>query len=304
MSELVAALRARPTTLRAVSRTIRLAFSPDADDAFMFYALLAGHISHPGYHFVARRADTEALNRAAAGDDPDEVIAISIAHYPRVAERYLLLPHGGSVGVGYGPVVVAPSPPPGDALAALAGRKVALPGVRTTAATVLTLLAREAAIAYEPVEVPIVPHEAIFDALARGRVDVALLIHEGRLTYAQRGLALWLDLGAEWLARTGHALPLGGNAIRRDLGLAAITEISSLLRESIQWALAHRDTVIEALAREKGPLDRAGLDRYLALYANTDTLDYGPAGRAAITALLSRAARAGLLPDVTLEFAP
>src|SRR5687767_10448701 len=116
-----------------MTRTIRLAFSPDADDAFMFHAVLAGEVSRPGYRFVARRADTEALNRAATGEDPDEVIAISIAHYPRVAARYLLLPHGGSVGAGYGPVVVSPRAPGAAGVAALAGLRVAVPGMRTTA---------------------------------------------------------------------------------------------------------------------------------------------------------------------------
>jgi 1,4-dihydroxy-6-naphthoate synthase len=286
-------------------RTLRLAFSPDADDAFMFHALLAGHVAHRDFEFVARRADTEALNRAAAGDDPDEVIAISIAHYANVASRYLLLPHGGSVGEAYGPVLVAREPALRDGdIRALAGRRIAVPGLRTTAYVTLTLLAAREGVGFEPVVVPIVPHEAAFAALESREVDAALLIHEGRLTYARRGLHRWLDLGESWHRSTGLPLPLGGNAIRRDLGTGTIANVSALLKSSIAWGLAHREQVIDELLASTPHLDRDGLDRYLALYANHETLEYGEASRRAIVRLLGDAADAGLLPRAEVAFAP
>ncbi|MEI8257576.1 MAG: MqnA/MqnD/SBP family protein [Deltaproteobacteria bacterium] len=285
-------------------RTLRLAFSPDADDAFMFHALLAGHVAHPDFRFVARRADTEALNESATGADPDEVIAISIAHYASIASRYLLLPHGGSVGEAYGPVVVAPGPPAGAGVHALAGRRVAVPGLRTTAYVTLSLLCREAGVAFEPMVVPITPHAAVFEVVARGEADAALLIHEGRLTYARRGLHRWLDLGEAWHAATALPLPLGGNAIRRDLGAETIAAVSALLRESIVWALEHRDRVIDALASDAPHLSRAELDHYLTLYANHETLGYSAESRRGVEVLLGRAADAGLLPRVAVEFAP
>jgi 1,4-dihydroxy-6-naphthoate synthase len=286
-------------------RSLRLAFSPDADDAFMFHALLAGHVAHADFVFTARRADTEALNRAAAGNDPDDVIAISIAQYANVASRYLLLPHGGSVGEAYGPVLVArePAAREGD-VRALQGRRIAVPGLRTTAFVTLSLLARRANVTFEPVVVPIVPHEAAFEALESKAVDAALLIHEGRLTYARRGLHRWLDLGEAWHGATGLPLPLGGNAIQRDLGGPTIATVSALLRESIEWALAHRDQVIDELLATTPHLDRAELDRYLALYANHETLGYGDESRRAIHRLLGDAAEAGLLPRVDVAFAP
>jgi 1,4-dihydroxy-6-naphthoate synthase len=284
-------------------RTLRLAFSPDADDAFMFHALLAGHVADPEFRFEHRRADTEALNQDAAGADPDHVIAISIAHYANVASRHLLLPHGGSVGESYGPVVVAPEASVAG-VKALAGRRVAVPGLRTTAYVTLSLLCRDAGVAFEPVVVPITPHAAVFDALARGEVDAALLIHEGRLTYARRGLHRWLDLGESWHAATGLPLPLGGNAIRRDLGPQAIARLSALLHQSIVWALAHREVVIDALLHDAPHLTREELDRYLGLYANHETLGYGPESRRAVDVLLTRAADAGLLPRASADFAP
>ncbi len=285
-------------------RTLRLAFSPDADDAFMFHALLGGHVAHPDLRFVARRADTEALNASATGADPDEVIAVSIAHFANISSRYLLLPHGGSVGEAYGPVVVAPRETATDGVRALAGLRVAVPGLRTTAFVTLSLLCRDAGVTFEPRVVPITPHDAVFDALSHGEVDAALLIHEGRLTYAQHGLHRWLDLGEAWHVATGLPLPLGGNAIRRDLGTATIARVSTLLRESIAWALDHRDHVIDALARDTPHLSREQLDRYLALYANHETLGYSAASRNAVDVLLTRASEAGLLPRAVAEFAP
>lgn len=267
---------------------LRLAFSPDADDAFMFHAALAGKIDVEGLSFDATRADTEALNLAAEGGEVD-VVAISIAQFARVAEKYLLLPHGGSVGEGYGPVVVATKP---ASMMRLEGARVGVPGLRTTAYLVLRLLLPK----FQPVVLPITPHEVVFEALESGRVDAALLIHEGRLTYEARGLHRVLEIGEAWRARTSLPLPLGGNAIRRALGPGLVTRTSRVLKRSIEWALAHRDEAMDAILAEpaQAKLDRATLDRYLSMYANERTLDYGEDGRKAIAELLAEAHLAGL----------
>ncbi len=191
--------------------TIRLAFSPDSDDLFMFWPLLAGKVDAGGFDFVAERADTEALNARADAGDLD-VVAVSVARWPTIADKYLLLPHGMSVGRGYGPVVVATS---ARSLASLEGRRIGVPGLRTTAALVLRLLLPR----FEPVVVPISPYGRAFEAVRSGQVDAALLIHEGRLTYEREGFHKVCDIGEGWAAATsGLPLPLGGNAIRRSLG--------------------------------------------------------------------------------------
>lgn len=280
---------------------VRLAVSPDADDRFMVRALLDGRVDCGPYRFEIANAPTDALNALASGDDPPEVAAISVAHYPRVAARYQLLPHGGSVGEGYGPVVVGREA--GD-LDALHGRRLAIPGTTTTAWLVLRLLLGPFR-SPEVVVVPIAPHERVFEALERRDVDFALLIHEGRLTYAQRGLVEVVELGRAWRERTGQALPLGANAIRRDLGPDHVRAISALLRESIRIALADREGSIDALLADGGPLrTREELSQYLAMYANERTLDYGADGRLAVERLLADAAEAGLLPRVPVDFAP
>ncbi len=282
---------------------IDLAVSPDADDLFMVRALLEGALDTGPYHFTVRCSPTDALNRIASGERGPHVVAISIAHWPRVARTHLLLPHGGSVGEGYGPVVVAP--PGGPArLADLRGRKLAVPGLTTTAWLTLRLLAPD--LGAHPVVVPIEPYERVFEALASGEVDAALLIHEGRLTYEDRGLVRLLDLGEAWLASTGLPLPLGGNVIRRDLGPEHVAAVSELLRRSIRHALDHREEAVDWLLARGGALKtRERVRQYLGMYANERTYDYGPEGRRAIDELLRRAAAAGLLPDVgPAEFSP
>ncbi len=281
---------------------IRLAFSPDSDDIFMFWPLLAGKVDPEGLSFEAERADTEALNARAAAADID-VVAVSIARWPSLARDYLLLPHGMSVGRGYGPVVVAGGP---RELASLEGERIGVPGLRTTACLVLRLLMPR----FEPVVVPISPYSRAFEAVRAGEVDAALLIHEGRLTYEREGMALVCDLGVAWAAATGGLpLPLGGNAIRRGLGPELVAKVSRLCKSSIQWALEHRDeTMAELLGRESRAdlaLDRAMLDRYLAMYANADTLDAPADVRRAIDEMYARAHAAGLLDGpVRVEFAP
>lgn len=281
---------------------IRLAYSPDADDAFMFHAIAQGHIDLRGLRFAHVRADTESLNRGAETAAAPHVTAVSIHQYAYLADRYLLLPHGGSVGVGYGPVLVAQRP---GSLESLRGRKIGVPGLRTSAYLVLRLLLAE----FEPVLVPVAPFSRAFDALRAGEVEAALLIHEGRLLYESEGLHCVCELGQAWQALTGLPLPLGGNVIARALGSERIALVSSVLRESIRWALEHRDEVLSALVgseqRAGVPRDRALFDRYLAMYANQDTLDYGAEGRRAIGELLRRGHAAGVIPHaVEVEFAP
>ncbi len=287
-------------------RAVRLAFSPDSDDIFMFWALLAGKVDAEGLAFEVERDDTETLNaRAAAGDI--DVVAVSVARWPAVADKYVLMKAGMSVGRGYGPVLVASSALPGvdhaaaeprtcRPLASLEGKKIGVPGLRTTAYTVLRLLLPR----FEPVVLPISPFTRSFEALRSGEVDAALLIHEGRLTYEREGMAKVCDVGEAWSAMTGGLpLPLGGNAIRRGLGEEVVAKVARLCRASIAWALEHRAETMEALlareSRQGLALDRALLDRYLAMYANSDTLDPPEDVREAIDALYARAHAAGLL---------
>ncbi|HEX4353490.1 MAG TPA: MqnA/MqnD/SBP family protein [Polyangiales bacterium] len=284
------------------SRTIRVAYSPDADDAFMFWAIAEGHIDTHGIHFERERADTEALNLAAESTRAPDVSAVSIHQYAYLTERYLLLPHGGSVGAGYGPVVVAKEP---RSIDQLRGLRIGVPGMRTSAYLVLRLLVPE----FTPVIVPVAPFSRAFDALRSGEVDATLLIHEGRLLYEREGFSRALELGEAWKAMTGLPLPLGGNVIARALGPELIAEVSSLLRESIRYALTHRDEALSSLlaneSRPGVPRERALFDRYLSMYANQDTLDYGELGRRAIQDLFDRGHKAGIIPHPVLaEFAP
>jgi 1,4-dihydroxy-6-naphthoate synthase len=280
---------------------ISLAYSVDADDAFMFHALRAGAIDTGPIRFLHRREHTAALNRLAI-DAGADVVAVSVGVYPAIAARYQMLPHGASVGRGFGPVVVTREPlAPAD----LAGRRVGIPGATTTAWLVLRLIAPGAI----GVEIPISPFGAIFDALARGEVDAALLIHEGRLLYRERGLHLVVDLGDWWAATEGLPLPLGVNVIRRDLGAARVAQVSALLRASIAWGLAHRGPIIAQIAAEdrgeKALSDKALIDHYLNLYANADTAAMADDAKHATDVLFARARAAGLLASaVEVDWAP
>lgn len=259
-------------------RTLKLAYSDDADDAAMFLALERGEIEVPGIEFEYFRSDIATLNGIASRGEAD-VCAVSVAHVPRVADRYDLLPHGGSVGRGYGPVVVAMSP---DAPL----RRVSVPGISTTAASVLRLAAPDAQL------VPQVGASlhAVIASMQRGEIDAAVLVHEGRLVYGQAGLHLLLDLGAWWEKETGLPLPLGANVIKRDLGPELVAQLTEVIGRSIQWAVDNRETVLDVLAphgEERG-LDRKGLAHYLDLYANDDTVGYDETCNKAITELLHR----------------
>jgi 1,4-dihydroxy-6-naphthoate synthase len=281
--------------------SISLAYSVDADDAFMFHALRAGAIDAGGLSFTHRRDHTAALNRLAQAGEAD-VVAVSVGVCPTISDRYQLLPHGASVGRGYGPVVVAPRPlRPAD----LAGLRVGIPGATTTAWLVLRLIAPGAV----GVEIPIAPFKRIFEALAAGEVDAALLIHEGRLLYPARGLHLVTDLGARWLEKTGLPLPLGVNVIRRALGAPLVAHVSGVLRASIGWALANREEMIALIAAEdrgdKALSDKALIDHYLNLYANNDTAAIADDARRAVEVLFAEARAAGLLgASAPIEWAP
>jgi 1,4-dihydroxy-6-naphthoate synthase len=280
---------------------ISLAYSVDADDAFMFHALRAGGVDTRGLAFTHRRGDTSELNALALAGEID-VVAISTGAYPAVADKYLLLPHGASVGRGFGPVLVARQP---MALADLVGRRVGIPGLSTTAWLVL----RQMQPGLVPIVVPIAPFGRVFECLDAGSIDAALLIHEGRLIYESRGYARVAEIGEWWQAETGLPLPLGVNVIRRGLGANHIALVSAILRDAIAYALDHRNEVIRVLAAEpRGEPALAQtelLDRYLGMYANQDTRSMAPDARRAIEVLFNRAAKAGLLPaGLSVDWAP
>ncbi|HEX9687497.1 MAG TPA: MqnA/MqnD/SBP family protein [Thermoanaerobaculia bacterium] len=275
--------------------SITLAHSPDSDDAFMFYGLAHGAVDTEGLVFSQELSDIESLNRRAMAGELD-VTAVSFHAYAYLAERYLLLSHGASFGDGYGPVVVAREPLSREQVAS--GRVVvASPGRWTTAALALALWApgsRTEEIAFDRIQ----------PAVASGDFDAGLLIHEGQLTFEDDGLARVVDLGRWWKEETGLPLPLGGNIVRRDLGPERIGRISRALRRSIEYGLAHRDDALSyALDYARG-LDRPRADRFVRMYVNDWTRDYGEEGRRAVQTLLDRAARAGRIPATRAEYAP
>jgi len=278
-----------------MSHTIRLGHSPDSDDAFMFYALAEHKLDTGPLRYVHELADIETLNRRALAGEL-EVSAVSIHAYAYLADRYALLASGSSMGDGYGPRLVARRPAPGDPRTALCGRRVAVPGLRTTAYLALKL--------YQPdIEPVVVPFDQVGDAVKRGAADVALVIHEGQLTFAADGFALWQDLGAWWLADTGLPLPLGGNVVRRDLGPAVTAQVASDLRASIEYALAHRAPALAHASRYNRGISAADTDAFVGMYVNQWTVDYGPRGRAAVRLLLQRGHEAGVIPHrVEVEF--
>ncbi len=271
-------------------RTIHVAHSPDADDAFMFWAMAAGKIDTGDRRYVHELGDIESLNRRALAGEL-EVTAVSLHAYAYLADRYALLAHGASIGDRYGPRIVArePAPPSADARAALAGRLVAVPGELTTAFLTLRL--------YQPaVRHVVVPFDQIEAFVAAGQADAGLLIHEGQLTFADRGLHLWADMGEWWYQETHLPLPLGGNVVRRDLGADLMRAIARDLKASIEYGLAHR---AEALRHAQGfsrGLDLGRTDRFVGMYVNAYTVDYGVLGRRAVTELLKRGFAAGLIP--------
>jgi 5,8-dihydroxy-2-naphthoate synthase len=279
------------------SRVIHVAHSPDADDAFMFWAMAAGKIDTEGRRYVHELGDIESLNRRALAGEL-EVTAVSLHAYAYLADRYALLAHGASIGDRYGPRIVSRDPAPANPRDALAGRVVAVPGELTTAFLVLRL--------YQPgARHVVVPFDQIEDFVAAGKADAGLLIHEGQLTFGDRGLHLWADMGEWWYQETRPPLPLplGGNVVRRDLGAELMHAIARDLKASIEYGLAHR---AEALAHAQGfsrGLDVARTDQFVGMYVNAYTVDYGTTGRRAVAELLERAHAAGLIPTrVDLAF--
>ncbi len=268
-------------------KTIIIAHSPDSDDAFMHYAIGKGKVDPGAYHFDHYLSDIESLNRAAV-DGKYEVSAISIHGYAHLRDRYALLNHGASMGENYGPVVVGREP--GDR-ASIASMTVAIPGEWTSAALALRLWC-------PGVKTVVVPFDEIIDFVKAGKADAGVVIHEGQLTYGDDGLHKIVDLGEWWaLEEDGLPLPLGGNAIRRDLGEKAMAEVSKVLRESIAYALDHREEALDYAEGYGRGLDRSQTDKFVGMYVNQRTLDYGDDGREAVRRFLKRGVDAGLVPD-------
>ena len=271
---------------------LSLAHSPDSDDAFMFYGLARGHVAAQGLEIVHVLKDIETLNREAR-EGRHEITAISMHAYPHVADRYALMPCGGSIGDGYGPLLVAREPLDP---ARLDGLTVAVPGTLTTAYLALKL--------FSPgVKTIVRPFDAILDEVQAGGADVGLIIHEGQLTYGGQGLHRILDLGAWWKEETGLPLPLGGNAVRRDLGPALMARLTALVRETVVYSLAHRtDALAYAMGFARG-MDPSIADRFVGMWVNDMTVDCGRRGRRAVQELLDRGHEAGVIPNrVRVDF--
>jgi 1,4-dihydroxy-6-naphthoate synthase len=271
---------------------ITIAHSPDSDDAFMFYGLARGGVPTGGLEVEHVLADIETLNRHAR-EGRHEVTAISFHAYPYVADTYALMPCGGSIGDGYGPLLVAREP---IAPRAVASKTVAVPGTLTSAYLALRLFA-------PGVETRVVPFDRILDEVREGRADVGLVIHEGQLTYGGEGLVKVADLGAWWKEETGLPLPLGGNAVRRDLGPEMMGRLTRLVRETVRHSLAHRPQALEyAMGFARG-MDPEVADRFVGMWVNDMTVEMGDRGRRAVQAFLDRGFAAGVVPArVAVDF--
>jgi 1,4-dihydroxy-6-naphthoate synthase len=276
-------------------RLIRVAHSPDSDDAFMFYGLAERKLDTGNLEYVHELSDIESLNQRARRGEL-EVTAVSIHAYAYLWRTYALLNSGSSMGDGYGPRLVSTEPRPDDPRAALEGIRVAIPGKLTTAYLALQL--------YQPrCAIEVMPFDQIEDAVHRGEFDAGLLIHEGQLTYADEGLHLWTDLGAWWGTETGLPLPLGGNAVRRDLGAEVIAQIAHDLKASIVYGLEHRAPALAHAKQFNRGIGDERTDRFVGMYVNQWTVDYGPRGRLAVQTLLDRAYSARLIPErIVVEF--
>jgi 1,4-dihydroxy-6-naphthoate synthase len=280
------------------TQLIRVGHSPDPDDAFMFHALANDKIPTGSLRFVHELQDIETLNRRALKGDL-EVSAVSIHAYSFLLDRYALLPTGCSMGDQYGPMIVARNP---LTIGDLPGVKIAVPGTLTTAFLTLKLLF-DSIGAQEKLTFDVIPFDEIIPAVASGKYDAGLIIHEGQLTFQNQGLHLVVDLGVWWQDRTGLPLPLGGNVVRKDLGLATMQEVSRLIKQSIQYALDHRGEALQHALQYARDMDVSLADRFVGMYVNDWTLDYGERGRAAIRRLLDEAHRASVIPaPVSLEF--
>ena len=274
-------------------KTIHVAHSPDSDDAFMFYALAAGKIDTEGLTYVHELQDIETLNQRALKGEL-EVTAVSIHAYAYISDRYALLPHGASMGDRYGPRLVAREP---SRRADVKGRRIAIPGPLTSAYLALQM--------YEPDFIPVfTPFDLIEDVVVNGEVDMGLLIHEGQLTFGERGLHLVADMGEWWFSETGLPLPLGGNVIRKDLGVDLSRKVSRHLRDSIAYGLDNRVGALDHAMQYARGLDRTKADTFVGMYVNDWTLDYGDRGREAVRLFLKKGVELGLVTQgVDVEFA-
>jgi 1,4-dihydroxy-6-naphthoate synthase len=282
MSSSVSSISA--TSASTQVREISVSHSPDSDDAFMFYALATNKVRVPGLRFTHTLSDIETLNRKAREAFYD-VTAISFHAYPYLQERYALLPSGGSVGEGYGPMIVANKE---YSVEQIKNKKIAVPGTLTTAYLMLKLLAPE-------IQTEVVPFDQIIPQILEGRYEAGLIIHEGQLTYSKSGLHRIVDFGKWWRDTTGLPLPLGGNAIKRELGPELMHQVSVALKDSIRYALEHRDEALEYAMQFARDLDRQLASRFVSMYVNERTLDYGSEGRLAITRLLEMGYEHGII---------
>lgn len=274
-----------PTT----PRKLTLGHSPDPDDAFMFYALAKNKIDTRGWGFEHVLQDIQTLNDRAMHGELD-ITAISIHAYPYVADRYALTNCGSSMGDGYGPMVVTRQP---MKVEELRGLTIAVPGERTTAFLALNLLIGRATFKHK-----VIMFDEILPYVASGHADAGLIIHEGQLTYAQHKLHCVVDLGQWWKETTDLPLPLGGNCIRRDLGLDAMKEVAAILKQSIEYSLAHRDEAVDYALSYARDMGKELADEFVGMYVNHWTIDYGDVGRKAVRDLLRRGHEAGLVPAV------
>jgi 1,4-dihydroxy-6-naphthoate synthase len=273
-------------------KEIKLAHSPDSDDAFMFYALATHKLATPGFKYTHVLSDIQSLNEAALSETYD-VTALSFAAYPSLRDKYVLLDCGASFGEGYGPVVVAR-----DQMKAhdLKGKNVGVPGLKTSAYLTLKLFEPD----FEPV---VMDFDKIIDAVRNKVVDAGLLIHEGQLFFPQLGLHRVVDLGIWWQEQTALPLPLGGNAVRRSLGPETGRRIARTIRDSVAYGLEHREEALNYAMQFARDMDPETADKFISMYVNKWTLDYGEKGRKAVRELIERGTAAGLLPGpATIEY--
>jgi 1,4-dihydroxy-6-naphthoate synthase len=274
-------------------REISIAHSPDSDDAFMFYGLATNKVRVGGHKFTHVLCDIETLNQRAIREAFFDVTAISFHVYPYIQEQYALMACGGSVGEGYGPMIVAPRPYDLDEIRKV---RIAVPGTLTTAYLALKLFAPE-------IETAVVPFDQIIPEVMAGNYQAGLIIHEGQLTYPRSGLSRVLDLGVWWREQTGLPLPLGGNAIRRSLGEATMLTVTQALKDSIQYGLDHRDEALAYAMQFGRDLDTSLVDKFVGMYVNERTLEYGEDGRKAIKRLLAMGHERGVIPHpVQVDF--
>jgi 1,4-dihydroxy-6-naphthoate synthase len=287
-------MTATPVTLKTGEQTveIKLAHSPDSDDAFMFYALATHKLPTPGYKYTHVLSDIQTLNEAALSETYD-VTAVSFAAYPSIRDKYILLDCGASFGEGYGPIVVAAKPMKKQDIR---NKRIGVPGLKTSAYLSLKL--------FEPdFEAVVMPFDKILEAVQNQLVEAGLLIHEGQLLYPQMGLHKVLDLGVWWQEQTGLPLPLGGNAVRRSLGPQLGCRIAKTIRESIAYGLEHREDALKYAMQFARDMESELADQFVGMYVNKWTLGYGEAGKRAVEALITRGTQAGILPGPgTVEF--